>query len=398
MQHPLAVVFERLGPYHHVRLSGAAKKGPVLGVQVVSRDSTYAWDTINASNGFRWLTLFPENSAMPSTYALAKEMYRQLDREKPAAVAVPGWSAPEALSALAWATDHDVPAVLMSDSQARDQARSDVKEACKRQLVALCSAALVAGSRHRQYVAALGLPSDRIFTGYDVVDNEYFARGAEDVRRESAARSRLRLPEHFFLAPCRFIPEKNLPGLLAGYARYRTAATEAWNLVLLGDGPLREQVRSTIHELRLEDSVLLPGFKQYEELPAYFGLADAFVLPSVSETWGLVVNEAMAAGLPVIVSIRCGCAPDLVEEGKNGWTFDPTSVDSLAELMLRISRLTPEERLAMGRASEEIIARWTPDTFAEGLWRAVEAAKAAPRPHPTLLDKALLRFLIHRRV
>ena len=81
----------------------------------------------------------------------------------------------------------------------------------------------------------------------------------------------------------------------------------------------------------------MPGFKQYDELPIYYGLAGAFIHASTTEQWGLVVNEAMAAGLPVIVSERCGCAPDLVENGRNGFTFDPYDVDALTHLMLKMA-------------------------------------------------------------
>jgi glycosyltransferase involved in cell wall biosynthesis len=116
----------------------------------------------------------------------------------------------------------------------------------------------------------------------------------------------------------------------------------------------------------------------------------------VSETWGLTVNEAMAAGLPVLVSERCGCARDLVVEGRNGFTFDPCDVEALSKLMLRLSSTPEDQREAMGRASQEIIARWTPETFAEGLWRAVGAAHAAPRPSLSALDRVLLRLLVHR--
>jgi len=140
----------------------------------------------------------------------------------------------------------------------------------------------------------------------------------------------------------------------------------------------------------------LPGFKQYDELSAYYGLANVFVHASTTEQWGLVVNEAMVAGLPVIVSNRCGCAPDLVEEGRNGFTFDPYNVDELARLMLKVSRMTENEREAMGRRSREIIKHWTPQTFAENLMKAVETALVAPQPKEALVDKALLWALIHR--
>src|SRR6185369_15110785 len=92
----------------------------------------------------------------------------------------------------------------------------------------------------------------------------------------------------------------------------------------------------------------------------------AFVLASTSETWGLVVNEAMASGLPVIVSRRCGCARDLVAEGRNGFTFDPFDVESLTRQLQRMA--APDtDRAAMSRASREIIAHWTPALWAQNL-------------------------------
>jgi glycosyltransferase involved in cell wall biosynthesis len=141
--------------------------------------------------------------------------------------------------------------------------------------------------------------------------------------------------------------------------------------------------------------VVRPGFKQYDDLPAYYGLAGAYIQASTTEQWGLVVNEAMAAGLPVIISNRCGCAPDLVEEGRNGYTFDPYDLDALAGLLRKIAA-DDCDRAAMGQASREIIARWTPQTFAENLGKAAEAALNAPRPQANLLDKALLGALMRR--
>ncbi len=141
--------------------------------------------------------------------------------------------------------------------------------------------------------------------------------------------------------------------------------------------------------------VLTPGYKQYDELPAYYGLASAFVMPSLSETWGLVVNEAMAAGLPVIVSDRCGCAPDLVREGRNGLLFDPRDADALAGAMGHLAH-GGADRASMGEASRAIIAGWGPGRFALGLRAAVDAALTAPRPSATPTGRALLWALSNR--
>ena len=192
--------------------------------------------------------------------------------------------------------------------------------------------------------------------------------------------------------------------MIEAYARYLEMTekleignrkSEIWKLVLLGDGPLRESLKSQITTLNLCDHVLLPGFKQYDELPAYFGLAGAFVHASTTEQWGLVVNEAMASGLPVIVSNRCGCAADLVQEGVNGFTFDPCNVEQLANLMLLVSdfRFPISD---FGAASERIISAWGPEHFANGLYGAVaESLKNSP-PRLGVLDRLLLRLLLQR--
>jgi glycosyltransferase involved in cell wall biosynthesis len=165
--------------------------------------------------------------------------------------------------------------------------------------------------------------------------------------------------------------------------------------VLLGDGPLRSALNSQLSTLNLHGHVLLPGFKQYPELPAYYGLASAFIHASTTEQWGLVVNEAMASGLPVLVSDRCGCAPDLVQEGVNGFTFDPYNVEQLAQLMLRLSTLN-SQLSTMATASRLIIADWGTERFASGLQQAVETALRMPRPRSTWIDRLLLTALAHR--
>jgi glycosyltransferase involved in cell wall biosynthesis len=268
----------------------------------------------------------------------------------------------------------------------------------KRRIVALGSAALAGGSAQCAYLHALGLREDAVFTGYDAVDNAYFADGAAQVREAAEAqRVRLGLPERFFLASSRFVAKKNLFRLLEAYALYRRrAGPDHWGLVLLGDGELRPAVLSRIAELELAADVRLPGFKQYDELPAYYGLASAFVHASTTEQWGLVVNEAMASGLPVIVSNRCGCAPDLVEHGVNGFTFDPYDIDALGGLIRRVAAMTHERRRAMGRASQRIIADWGPERFADGLMEAVRAALRRPPPRPSWFDRQLLAGLINR--
>ena len=299
---------------------------------------------------------------------------------------------------------------MMSESSAHDERRAGWREWIKRRVVKTCSAGLAGGSMHADYLVRLGMARERIFLGYDAVDNRYFEDQAAEIRKLKAeSREKHGLPENFFLASARFVEKKNLPRLIKAYGIYRekaemlppaqgygaTGKVEIWDLVLLGDGPLRETLNSQLSALNLLSHVHLPGFKQYDELPAYYGLASAFVHASTTEQWGLVVNEAMASGLPVLVSNRCGCATDLVKEGINGFTFDPYNVEQLAQLMFRISAFQPFRLSAFGDASREIIAAWGPDRFARGLQQAVEVALKTPVPKVGWFDRLLLQLLLN---
>jgi glycosyltransferase involved in cell wall biosynthesis len=310
------------------------------------------------------------------------EISKALDSITPLrAVAIPGWSNPTALAALRWCTKRNVPCVVMSESGAGDKSRSRWSEWLKSKVLTLCSAALAGGSRHRDYLIDLGFESGRIFLGYDAVDNDHFERGAQTAKANAdGVRARLSLPEKYFLASARFLPRKNLITLLRAYADYtRRAPPPGWDLVVLGDGPLRSQLIAECERLGITGKVHFPGFKQYDELPMYYALAGAFVHVSRSEPWGLVVNEAMASGLPLIVSKECGCVPELLDEGKNGFSFSAQEVDELAALLLQMAALSDAESESMARASRKIIASWSVERFADGLRDAVTAAECAPR-------------------
>jgi 1,2-diacylglycerol 3-alpha-glucosyltransferase len=395
----IAVCFHHLGPYHRARLRAANAHAPLVAIEFSSVDDTHGQKRVPEAPGFDKVTLFDDVDVHTQKRpAIRRRVAQVLTQLHPSVVVVPGWSHPAALAALEWSSSRHRPAVLMSASTACDERRRWWREALKRRIVAGGSAALAGGAPQCAYLHALGLRTDAVFTGYDTVDNAYFAEQAARGRDMAGAeRARLGLPERFFLAASRFVAKKNLIRLLDAYAAYRQrSGARAWHLVLLGDGELRAEVEGRIATPDLAANVILPGFKQYAELPVYYGLAGAFVHASTTEQWGLVVNEAMASGLPVLVSERCGCAPDLVQDGVNGFTFDPYDVEELAALMQRVAAMTEEQRQAMGRAGQRIIADWGPERFADGLMHAVEVAVSRPPPKSSLFDRTLLRALAHR--
>jgi glycosyltransferase involved in cell wall biosynthesis len=415
----VAILFDNFGPYHLARLTAAAGACDLLAIEIARRSDEYAWDTAPGQLGFQSECLFEGTSSKLDAASIAKRLELVFGRFKPEAVVVPGWASRTSLCSVAWCLKRRLPLVVMSDSQAKDKLRKGWREAVKRQIVGCFSAALAGGIPHADYLAQLGLPRERVFLGYDAVDNSYFAKGAKEVRgqmpegggqgtedgsQRSVVRKKHGLPERFFLVSARFIEEKNLPRLLEAYARYRTLCGQSvvsgpmvpWSLVVLGDGPLRDSLNSQLSILNLHGHVQMPGFKQYPDLPVYYELAEALILPSVSETWGLVVNEAMASGLPVLVSNRCGCAPDLVQEGVNGFTFDPLDVEQLARLMLKMSAFQPFSLSTFGDASRAIISEWGTERFASGLKAAVDKALEVGPLRPSLLQRTVLTALLWR--
>ena len=399
----IAVIFHRFGPYHCARLKAAARCCDLTAIEIAAETPEYAWSVVKSTEDYSRLTLFPNGDTRTiSAKQISERVDNALQSCKPDAVAIPGWSDNAAIAALRWCTDSRTPAILMSESTALDKARFPWREWIKRKIVALHSAALVGGQRHIDYLVKLGMPRERIFTGYDVVDNDYFARSATEIGKSKVEiRKQYNLPENYFLATARFIPKKNLTTLIRAYGRYREAVaagvspantkemqptrlplqdSSLWNLVLLGDGPLRETLNSQLSTLNLQDSVLLPGFKQYDKLPVYYGLAKAFVHGSATEQWGLVVNEAIASGLPVIVSNRCGCVPELVQD--NGFTFDPNKEDELASRLFEMASLSTEDRHRLEDASRRIATNFGPERFGEGLMQAAKLALARPRKTP----------------
>jgi glycosyltransferase involved in cell wall biosynthesis len=234
----------------------------------------------------------------------------------------------------------------------------------------LYDGAIVAGTRSWNYLHKLGFRPDTLWTGIDVVDNEHFRSASGPTVSAASAGFRLDLPSDYFLVPCRHAPEKNLVRFMHAFQAYRQKGG-SWSAVFIGSGPLSPVLRGLAREFKLESAVVFSGWASYSDLPEYYGRSHAVVLPSVSEPWGLVVNEAMAAGKPVLISAHCGCAPELVHRGVNGYTFDPLKVGELTSLLLRISSGDCDLEL-FGKNSAKIIQAFTPESRAVAISDCVD--------------------------
>ena len=329
------------------------------------------------------MTLFPDRvleTIEPDACRWA--MLEALEHDRPDAVGIVGYARPESMAAARWAARHRRPTILMSESQAIDQPARLVEGADQ----AAAGPAVRRGRRrrpaHRDYLVQLGMPPDRIALGYNAVDNDYFAEPAESWRGDPAGRVGLARGS---LLPGvnRFVPEKNLVRLIEAFARYRRrcAPERAWDLVLCGDGPGEAQVEAAVAASGLADAIHRPGFLQVDELPRWYAHAGAFVQPSLIEPWGLVVNEAAACGLPLLVSDRAGCAETLVPDppGTTGGRFDPLDVERDrrgARLDGRPCRASRSRPWAVARPRSSSI--WGPDRFADGVRRGTGSRPGSP--------------------
>ena len=371
------MIFEHFGPYHFARLRAASRIVDVLPIELFGKkNQQHAWDANDRSMNVVDSVILPDQS--PSEFnrrRLRGLLESKLDQLNPDCVAVHGWSLPGAATALKWALDRRVPTVVMSESKWDDSPRYFGTEMYKKQILGSVSAGLVGAKHHKDYLAQLGIPEKGIFFGYDAVDNEYFSSAASVAAGQSdMVRQRFGLPEKYFFASARFVQKKNHSMLIAAYKEYIDAAHEPWHLVLAGDGPLSNQIRNQVVELRLDAYVTLAGHLSYDVLPAYYSLASALVHVSKTEQWGLVVNEAMACGLPVIVSKQSGCAPELVDENENGFLVDANDRDSIASALKKMSSLSSTERQTMSRVSEKLVAKFSPAEFGQGLYNACQYA------------------------
>jgi len=302
-------------------------------------------------------------------WVMFKETWKQLNNLNPEVLIIDGYSYSSSWSSLFWARKSKRKLILWSSSNEDDHNRSFYKELLKRYFVKRCDAYNVYGTKSKEYLLKLGAEKDKVFIMGNNTDNTfYYTETMKWKRKREVLLQEYRAPKFNFLYIGRFAIEKNIFHLLDAFRRVREKSNN-WGLILVGSGPQEPEIKNYIKKNKVEN-VLMPGFKQREELPKFLALGDVFILPSISETWGLVVNEAMAAALPVFVSKKCGCWPDLVEDGENGFSFSPFDRDDLFNLM-KAAVEGKVELNGMGQASLARIGQYTPESAANVVLKTV---------------------------
>ncbi len=294
-------------------------------------------------------------------------LWAALNAARPQTIVCGGYNYPASWEALWWARRRGVRFVLWTESTQRDQrsGRAGV-EWLKRYFVGSCSAFIVPGKSSFAYLQTLGTSEQAIFTAPNAVDNVFFAIRAEKNKAQATElREKLKLPSRFILFVGRLVPEKGIFDLLEAYAKLESGLRSQVGLVFAGDGVSREDLAQQSQRIN-PGLVCFPGFAHREDLASLYALAEVLVLPTHTDTWGLVVNEAMACGLPIIVSNVAGCSADLVTEGWNGCIVPPQDSEKLSAAIASVVRET-ELRQRMSAHSLERIRDYSPEACADGL-------------------------------
>lgn len=333
-----------LSGYHHVFLGAHAKRRVVTGF---------------------WSLICPE-------------IWREIRSGKYDAVWLHGYAYAAFVLAFLAAKSRRIPVFVRSETHLglrRPGWRQRLRDGILRIAYRHVSGCLAIGTANRNYYRSLGVPDTKIFNVPYTVDNDRFIAAAQlppDQRHDVRARFGLRDDQPVVLYASKFMRRKHPDDVVEAMAMLRDAGVRA-SLLLVGTGEMEAELRARVAALKLDD-VVFGGFVNQAELPQVYAASDIFVLPSENEPWGLIVNEVMCAGLPVVVADEVGCVPDLVHEGVNGRLMRAGDRTSLAAALRDLLTRTGQ-RQAMGRKSLDIIRNWSYAQCLEGIHAA--AAKVA---------------------
>lgn len=372
-----------------------ARKGVGLSVvEIAGKGSPYCFDLgSGADSALQWTQLFASRRMEEIAAGEAADaVCRKLEELQPDAVIAGPVAFPAGAAAVRWCSSKRRPVVVFDDARLDDVPRPSYVDWIKRQVYSLVDAMMIPAPTHDSTYLHFGFRQEQLFYGVDVVDNDFFASEGIPSRPEPGAGDGF--PDApFFLAVGRQVVKKNWNKLLVAFRQaIGNPAMDGWSLVFIGDGEVHAELVELSGEFQGNRVYFLP-FRSQQDLVHYYRRASALVLPSLfGESWGLVVNEAMASGLPVLVSRKCGCAEALVHDTVNGYVFDPDDLTGIEMALVKFAGFDAAQRSEMGEASQRIIADWGLDRFAKGAWDAVSFAHANGKRSGSFAGRRIISY------
>jgi glycosyltransferase involved in cell wall biosynthesis len=345
-------------------------------IEIAGKGSPYSFASREQPpHGLNWTILFPDSKLEDLNPVLRHQTGMSiLESENPDVVVSGAIAFPSGAAAVRWTYLNRKPLVVFDDARLEDIRRSFAVNFIKKVIYKNADAIFCPAPSHLSTYKYFNFKDDQVFYGVDTIDNNWYKKTVGEMRQEVKS---CKVPQgKTLLAIGRQVPKKNWIALAKAFVTYkRIFPLSDLKILFIGDGPDHEML-CAIEEQHPKAGITLKTFLQPIEICSYLAEATGLILPSLyGETWGLVVNEAMAAGLPVLVSERCGCADTLVHDSMNGWKFNPMSNPEMVKVLRKFDDLDPEQLKEMGENSQKIISQWGLDRFCSGLWDAIVCAR-----------------------
>jgi len=361
---PINVFFivEKVGPYHNSRFNQISqnKELQINVIETKPNSKKYLWDE-EIKNNYQIYKIKNDANKNINYGSLTQQLNQYLFNKKPEIIFVTGWYEKSHHYIFFKSFFSKIPLILISDSRIKDHKRIFYKEFIKKLLLRGISASLVAGTESKEYLLRLNFQKENIFMPCDVVDNNFFLSSNYKNNIET---------KNYFLCIARFVKKKNHIKLLEGFVNYKKNKGK-FDLVLIGDGPEKESILNFISTSNFSSSIYVKSWKQIYELPSYYKNSKALILASSSDQWGLVVNEALASGVPCIVSKNCGCYVDLIKNANTGWGFDSENKLELTYLLHKVESLSNEDLKKIKENIKLKISKYDLKTFSNAVENSI---------------------------
>ncbi|KGN72898.1 hypothetical protein HQ47_08510 [Porphyromonas macacae] len=383
MMKKVVIVHTDFRIYWPARLKGlesiAQKQGLELYViEIAGKGSPYAFAGCETNLTGHWRILFPEKKMEDLSPSQIKPLLiRNLQEINPDIVVAGAIAFPSGAISVMWAKKNHKGVVIFDDTKVEDVPRGFFVNFIKKRIYRNVDSVVYPASPWDKTAFSWGFKKEQIFYGVDVVDNNFWKLSDEPII--------LREPKMVVVG--RLVKRKNIDFLIRVF---QECNTQDYELLIVGEGPEKNNLKCLAES---DQNIRFLPFMKQSELRELYKRVSAFIIPSTFDTWGLVINEAMAAGLPVIASSKCGATEVLVKDGVNGYVFNPeddgTSMKKKLDVFLNLSE---EARRELGLASEKIISDWGIDRFAEEMLKAIDYAYRNKKKCVNIWDKLILNL------
>ncbi|GAC1310858.1 MAG: glycosyltransferase family 4 protein [Mucilaginibacter sp.] len=349
-------------------------------VELFGKGSPYEFDPFIQTETW-WDCLFPEHGFADLAAAqIKKAVFKKLDEVNPDVIIAGSVVFSSGALGLRWAKLNKKKFIMFDDAKATDVKRNPLVQTVKNLIINQIDAFWLPSTNYTdEYAALYSKKSVHYFYGFNCIDNDFFKYHGE--RSFNYGK---------IISVCRLVPKKNMENLLKVW-QFIEENNEYYKLIIIGDGPLLNDLKNLAKALKLCRVEFL-GAVPNDQLPTYLHQADAFISTSLAESWGLMVNEAMAAGLPVLLSGKINAAATLLTEGVNGYEFDAGNLQEIQKKVMAFIDLSEQEKKGMSDNSLRIISTMDYENMGTHLVSMLKVLTSEPNKKISLLPFMLINL------